>query len=121
MDGTTYLARQCWLEIDQSTDAVGRPSSATRGGKLRLELDVVEDDTLSEWMADPHKKLNGSVRYYRTSEEATLKEIQFDDAYCIEYVERFDGTQSSLPMTTTLTISAQKLKIGQVSLENNWP
>ncbi|MBC3788303.1 type VI secretion system tube protein TssD [Spirosoma utsteinense] len=121
VDGNTYPVRQLWLDITQAIDAVGRPASATRGGKIRLELDVVEDDTLSEWMADPHKTLGGSVRYYRTDEDATLKELKFEDAYCVEYIEQFDGTQSAQPMTTTLTISARKLKIGEASIENNWP
>ncbi|MFD2934192.1 type VI secretion system tube protein TssD [Spirosoma flavum] len=121
VDGNTYPIRQLWLEISQTIDAVGRPSSTTQGGKIKLEMDVTEDDTLSEWMADPHKTLGGSVRYYRTDEDATLKEIKFEDAFCVDYVERFDGTQSAQPMTTTITISAQKLKIGQVSVEKNWP
>lgn len=121
VDGNTYPVRQLWLSITQSIDAVGRPSSAPRGGKIRLELDGVEDDSLSEWMADPHKTLGGSVRYYRIDEDATLKELTFEDAYCVDYIERFDGTQSGQPMTTTLTISAQKLAIGQVTVENNWP
>lgn len=121
VDGNTYPVRHLWLEITQTIDAVGRPSSATRGGKIRLEMDVVDDDTLSEWMADPHKLLSGNIRYYRTDEDATLKELQFEDAYCVEYIERFDGTSSGQPMITTITISAQQLKLGQVSVKNNWP
>ena len=121
MDGNTYSVRQLGLEISQTIDAVGRPSSATQGGKIKLEIDVADDDTLSEWMADPHKTMGGSVRYYRTDEDATLKELKFEDAFCVEYTERFDGTQSTQPMTTTIVLSAQKLKIGQVSVENNWP
>ncbi|WP_018620714.1 type VI secretion system tube protein TssD [Spirosoma luteum] len=121
VDGNTYPIRQVSLEISQTIDAVGRPSSATQGGKIRLEIDVADDDTLSEWMADPHKTLGGSIRYYRTDEDATLKELKFEDAFCVDYIERFDGTQSGQPMTTAITISAQKLKIGQVSVENNWP
>ena len=72
-------------------------------------------------MADPHKQLDGKVRYLRTDEEATLKEIRFTNAYCTEYIERFDGTQSSTPMTAFLTISAQQLTIGQTTVDNNWP
>jgi len=121
IEGTLYPIRQLALELEQTLDAVGRPASVTRGGTIRLELDVVDDDALSEWMADPHKQLDGHIRYLRTDEEATLKEVRFSKAYCVDYLERFDGTQSDTPMTTLITISAQELTLGQVTVSNNWP
>ncbi len=121
LEGKTYLLNRLSLEISQAVDSVGRPSSSTKGGKIRLEMDSVDDDTITDWMVNAHKKLNGKVVFYKIDEASKLKELKFEDAYCVEMLEKFDGTSSSEGMTMQLTISAEKLSIGSVEISNDWP
>jgi hypothetical protein len=121
LEGNTYLIRALSLDISQTIDKVGRPSSSTKGGNIEIQLDVVQDDIFADWIVDPKKKLNGTITYYNIDQASKMKEVKFEDAFCVEFSEIFDGTMSESSMMTHVKISAEKLSIGNVELSNNWP
>lgn len=110
-----------YLDINQVVDSLGRPASLTRGGKITVEFNSTDDYIIAEWMVDPSKRLNGSVVYMNLNERSTLKEIHFSNAYCIDFHERFDGTNNSSRMVTIITISPEKINVGGIELDNKWP
>lgn len=119
LEGNTYLLNSISVEIEQSTDQFGRPSTAAKGGKIELELFSVEDDVIFDWMVHTKKTLNGSINLYEADFETKVKEIKFDGAYCIEFCEHFsEGSEDSL--VTKFKISAEKLSIGNIDLDNQW-
>ncbi|MBC7572365.1 MAG: hypothetical protein H7319_21935 [Spirosoma sp.] len=111
-----------YLDINQAVDSLGRPASLTRGGKITLEFNATADNIVAEWMANPAKRLDGKVRFIKMdSVESTEKELRFTNAYCVELMERFDGTTSSSQMVTVITISPEKIAVGMTELDNRWP
>lgn len=119
LEGNTYYLNSVSFQIVQAIDKFGRPSSVAKGGKIDIELFTIEDDVIFDWMVHPVKTLNGSINLYEADNETKLKEIQFENGYCIEYTEVFE--QSGVEnLVTKLTISAEKLSIGNIDLDNQW-
>jgi hypothetical protein len=119
LDGNTYGLYSVSIEIGQAVDKFGRPSSAAKGGKIEIEFFSLKDDVIFDWMVQTRKTLNGSINLYEDDLETKIKEIKFEDAYCTEYTEIFDETMDVSPVTK-LTISAEKLTIGNIDLDNHW-
>ena len=73
-------------------------------------------------MLDPYKKESGSITYKRIDQDSMMKDVQFEEAYCVEYTEDFDarGGARDASMTLSLTISANKITVGGATLDNKW-
>jgi RHS repeat-associated protein len=109
------------LDLNQSVDARSRPASLTRGGIITVEFDTPSDgDMIADWAANPVKQLDGSITFMNQNQDSVMKTINFYNAYCIEFMERFDGTMSSSNMKTTIKISPERVNIGGVEHDNNW-
>ncbi len=119
LEGNTYLLNSLTFQLNQAIDKFGRPSSITKGGKIEIELFTVEDDVIFDWMVHPRKTLNGNINLYEADNETKFKEMKFENAYCIEYFEIFDHSISE-SMVTKLIVSAEKLSIGTIELDNQW-
>jgi hypothetical protein len=119
LEGNTYLLNSVSIEIGHETDQYGRPSSITKGGKIAIELFSMEDDAVFDWMIHPGKTRNGTINLFKADNETKVKEIKFENGYCTEYFEVFsDAVEKRL--VTKFTISAEKLSIGNVELDNKW-
>jgi hypothetical protein len=119
---TTYVVRRFSWSLRQQTDVVGRPDARVQGGQLQVELDSVPDETLHHWALDDTKKMSGRL-VVAAADNASVprKTITFTDAYCVGLSKLFDGSASAQGMTMTLTLSADKLQSGEVTLDNKWP
>lgn len=108
----------CNFSFGQATDDKGRPASNVQGGSIFVQIVTSDDTSLLGWMIDPHKKTNGSIVFKKIDEDSTLKEVKFEDAYCVGYSESFNSTSASA-MTVSLNISARKIEISGVAHENH--
>lgn len=105
--------------LRQETDATGRPSSITRGGKLTMTIESTGDTAFFEWMCNNFERKDGSIQYIKRDTDATLKELSFKEGYLIDYSERFDSTGEN-PITETFTISAREISLGTGTHTNEW-
>ena len=105
--------------LKQETDATGRPSSITRGGKLTMTGESTGDTTFFEWMCNNFERKDGTITFVKRDNDATLKELNFKEGYLIEYAERFDSTGDN-PVTETFTISAREISLGTGTHTNEW-
>lgn len=117
--GNEYNVLNCSYELNQETDATGRPSSVTRGGKIHLIVESTADTSLSDWMFNNFERRDGSVVFLKRDTEATSKELKFTEGYMVQYKENFDSTGDN-PMAETFTISAMKIGIGNGEHVNDW-
>ena len=117
-DETNLL--HCSYSLRRDTDASGRPSSVLYGGTIQCEIEATEDNSILEWMTDPHKVKNGKVTFYKRSDSAALKTLEFEEAYIVQFSESID-TVGTNPMSTHFVISAKKIKMGSAEHENPWP
>ncbi|MBO0937708.1 hypothetical protein J2I47_14210 [Fibrella sp. HMF5335] len=108
------------INMHQEVDVLVRPASPTYGGKLTVAFNSTDDSLVTGWMFDPAMQLNGTITYVDPS-GITLKEIAFINAYCIDMQEEFDGTSSAVSMITTIVISPEKVIVGGIQHNNNWP
>ena len=110
------------FSFTQSIDDKGRPSSKVHGGVIRVTIVADENTSLVSWMLDPYKKESGSITYKRIDQDSMMKDVQFEEAYCVEYTEDFDarGGAKDASMTLSLTISANKITVGGATLDNKW-
>lgn len=118
----SYTVRHFSWGVQQNTDVVGRPDARVQGGQLVVELDSEPDETLNHWALDDTKKMSGELAVFSADNRLSRrKTIRFEDAYCVGLSKMFDGSASDLGMTMTLTLSANKLSSGEVTLDNKWP
>ncbi|MCL9807651.1 phage tail protein [Flavobacterium amniphilum] len=103
----------------QETDATGRPSTVTRGGKIDVTIEGTGSTELFEWMTNSFERKDGSVKFFKRDSDATLKELKFSEGYLVKHKENFDSTGKN-PLTETFTISARKIEMGTGIYENEW-
>jgi hypothetical protein len=121
LEGNTYRINGLSLDISQEVDDIGRPCSATRGGVIKIEMDALKDEVITDWVMNPNKQLNGTITYYRTDELAKLKEITFENGFCIELREKYLGVAHANRLISLMSISSEKVSIGSVEMNNQWP
>ncbi|GAA4027410.1 type VI secretion system tube protein TssD [Hymenobacter glaciei] len=118
----SYTVRRFNWGVQQNTDAVGRPDARVQGGQLMVELDSEPDETVQHWALDDTKQMSGELVVFSAANRlARRKTIRFEEAYCVGLSKNFDGSGSAQGMTMTLTVSANKLSSGEVTLDNKWP
>ena len=106
-------------ELKQETDVTGRPATITRGGKINLTIESTGDTTFFEWMCDNFERKDGSVVYTKRDSDATLKELNFTEAYMVQYRENFNSIDDK-PVSETFTLSAKSLRLGGGQITNDW-
>ena len=103
----------------QETDATGRPSSISRGGQIEITVEGTGETDLFEWMTNNFERKDGSIVFLKRDSDATLKELQFTEAYIVNYQENFDS-EGENPLTETFILSARTIKLGTGEHVNEW-
>ncbi|OWP83639.1 phage tail protein [Flavobacterium davisii] len=117
--GKEYNVLNVNYGLFQETDATGRPSTVTRGGKIELTIEGTADTSFFEWMTNSFERKDGSVKFLKRDSDAVLKELKFSEAYVVKFRENFDSTGVN-PLTETFTISAKKIELGSGAYQNEW-
>ena len=117
--GKEYNILNCQYDLHQETDPTGRPSSVTRGGKIKVTVESTADTTLSDWMFNNFERKDGSIVFLKRDTDSKAKELKFTEGYLVNYLENFDSTGIN-PMTESIIISAKTIGIGNGEHENDW-
>ena len=117
--GKDYTVLNVSYGLFQETDATGRPSTVSRGGKIDVTIKGPGATDFFEWMTNSFERKEGSIKFLKRDSEATLKELKFTEAYLVKHKEKFDSTGDN-PLTETFTISARKIEMGTGVFENEW-
>jgi hypothetical protein len=108
---------ECDYEFSQEIDESGKPSARPRGGLIHVTVESSDKTTIAEWMFSKMAFKNGKIEF--TLRNSKKKELIFEDGACISYHESFNAV-NSLPMMLRFTISANILKLGSVTHDNEW-
>lgn len=120
--GKTYDVIQCHLPLSQKFDQKGKPVSGVLAGRIVLIVDGTDDGTLGSWMADPVKKQDGTITFYRVDQESKFKEVDFEGAYMMTLLENFtDDSQlfESLLLETDAISTDQIADEAEEIIKNN--
>jgi hypothetical protein len=120
MSGKEFTVLSCHYTLKQETDATGRPSSVTRGGKITVTIESTADTTFFEWMCNSFEQKDGKITFLKRDSDATMKELDYKSGYLVEYHENFDSTGDN-PISETFTISAKEVDMGSGKHINDWP
>jgi hypothetical protein len=105
--------------FNQATDAEGQMAGIPRGGKITILVKAFNDgnNELLKWMISSNLGKKGSVYFKETKTGNKMKEIEFEDAYCVDFVELW---VDKIGHTEEITLSCRKINVGTVSYENEW-
>ena len=113
------------MSFNQSTDAEGQVSSVVRGGKITMRVKALNDGNsdLVCWMVDNEEVHDGVIEFEDTTSGKIMKEIEFEDAYCVNYVEYWEDTTSTTPLAhwEEITLSCRRITNGgAMDFMNDW-
>ncbi len=120
LDGEEFNILQCEFSIEQSVDESNRPCARPKGGVIEMLIESNTKLDFFEWSISSSATKNGEISFSRRDNISTLKKLQFNEAYCIKYTEKFNSTDNE-PLKIFLRISAKELVMRGTTLTNNWP
>ena len=110
--GNTYPVRACTYEFTQATGERGRVVAKVRHGRIRLLLDVPDDDFLLACAVAPNKPLDGRVVFFDTQGGRAVETLSWEAGHCVEYFEEFlQGSTTHGAYVCRLAIVAPKLTV----------
>jgi hypothetical protein len=118
IEGKDFDVRRYYTSIYREKDQKGRPKSDP-SWKIFIVLDGVNDTTITNWMMDPKKQVDGKLTLYNILDGSTFKEINFKKATCKGLTELFSLEKTFI--TSYLVITGKDIKINSAELVQNWP
>ena len=94
LDGTEYGVLSCNYSFGQGLDSKGQPSTDVQGGTISLQIAATDDSGIIDWMIDPKGKKDGSIVFDKSDGNGKLKEVKFEEGYCVGYHEAFSATSA---------------------------
>jgi hypothetical protein len=119
IDGQQYTVLECSYAFNQPMDSSGNIKGRPKGGQIDLIIESRGDTSLLNWMLSETQVKEGTITFFKRDAMAKLLEIEFSEAFCVSYREQFFSA-SIKPMQISITISAEKLKIGDQNFMNYW-
>ena len=118
VEGKDYEVRRYYTAILRSFDEKGRPKSDPTW-KILLVIDGIGDTTITNWMMDPKKQVDGVLTLYNIVDGSKFKEIQFKKATCKGLTEYFSIERTFV--TSYMVLTGKDIKINSAELVQNWP
>lgn len=113
--GRTYGVVECEYKFEQAVDNTGKPTSRPSGGQITITMPSTNDEDMFfyNWMFHKSEVKAGIIRFclYSNENKISYKTVSFANAYCIKLQDYFNDHDAKL-MYTTITISAQVIRIG---------
>lgn len=118
--GKEVRVLHCSYTLHREVDQTGRPSSTVYGGKISIEIESTDDNSLFEWMVDQFATKDGTVTFLKRDQDSKMKELKWEKGYIVQYTESIDAIGEN-PMSIHFVVSAEKITMGGASHKNPWP
>ena len=118
--------------FSQPVDKVFQPAGIPRGGQINITVKALNDGNaeILTWMLNEYSKRSGKIEIMVPGEIKKMKDIEFYDAYCTNYKEKWedmtrakknqqDDLATGYPHLETFTISCRKIVNG-ATYESEW-
>ena len=113
IEDQVFSVQDFYLSVLRETDPKGQPSS-NPSWILDVTMDAVNDTTITQWMIDPTKQVDGSLSIYKMDGEGTLKSIDFKKGSCYTMVDCFIPELSET--SCYIRITGEEITIGAATL-----
>jgi hypothetical protein len=118
IEGKTFPLRRVYTTLKREEDVRGRPKSDPTW-RIFLLIDATDDKTITNWMLDPRKKVDGKITLYKPEDDSKLKEIEFKQSFCFKLRDFFNASHSF--SSSFVAIAGKDIKINNSQLEQSWP
>lgn len=118
IEGQTFRVVRFYTTLRRQEDDRGRPTSDPTW-RIFLLLDASNDKTITNWMCDPKKKMDGKITLYKIDQDSKLKEIEFKKSFCFKMRDFFNASTSF--SSTFIGIAGKDIVINSAELAQNWP
>ena len=88
VDEKTFVVHDFYFSVIRSTNLKLQPDSPP-SWTLDVTIDAVNETTLTKWMIDPSKKLDGKLTIFKTVQEGAMKKYEFKQSSCFGMIDRF--------------------------------
>ena len=120
IEGNEYQVLFSKVDMTRHVDGKGAVSSEVKGGRVNVKVKSTDNTTIIEQAVNSqHKPVSGVIKFYKADSEQVIKELKFENAFIVFFSEQLDA-MAETPMTTEITFSAEKITIGDATLDNNW-
>jgi len=110
----------CSYHFSQPIDPViGHAVGQVIAGEISVTVESTKWTGLLFWLTEQEQKDGKIVFNSREQEMSRNKTLVFRKAYCTSYSESF-GANNSLPMTTSISIFAEEIELGDVLHTLEW-
>ncbi len=120
IDGESMNVLEFQCNIGQDMDKIGKPSGDSHGGEVRIIVESTKTTTLWNWAVSSNQIKNGKLTFFRRDATSKMRELEFNEAYCVAYEEKF-LSDSNIPMQIEISITAKELIMNGSKLTRNWP
>ena len=120
IDGETMNVLECHFKLSQDSDKTGKPSGDPHGGEIILILESTKSTMLFDWMKSNSQTKNGKLTFYKRDALSKMRELEFNEAYCLGYSETFTAVSNS-SMSVEIVVSAKEIIMNGSKLSRNWP
>ncbi|MCQ2343901.1 MAG: hypothetical protein MJ002_03130 [Paludibacteraceae bacterium] len=106
-------------EFNQEKDIQGQMTGIPRGGFITVRVKALNDGTpeLLAWMTDPRLLKNGKITFKETKTGNKMKDIEFTDAYCVDFHEHWADNEVQYE---EFRITCRSIKFGNIEYKNDW-
>ena len=118
--GYEFRVLSCSYNVYRAVDEMGRPTSATVGGEINITVESTENNLFFEHICVGEMLKEGTVVFYKRSEESTMRELSFKNAFISSFSETFDHSGESGAMVLSISLSAQVMSMGNGEIINEW-
>jgi hypothetical protein len=116
VDSQVYPVKDFYLAVLRETTPNGQPSSQP-SWSLDVTIDAVNDTTITQWMIDPTKQVDGSLTIYQSDGQGKMKSIEFKKGNCSGMVDQFIPEFSET--SCFIRILGAEINVGNVKLSPN--
>lgn len=119
LDGNTYNVLECRYSFNQPIDGTGKPQGMPQGGEISIRIESTGNPELLGWMLDHNKTKDGKIIFFRRDAMSKLQELNFEKAYCINFVEHFNSSNSE-PLQIEMQLIAKSFDVNGAIHEKKW-
>ena len=113
VDNQVFPVRDFYLAVVRETTPKGQPNSSP-SWTLDVTLDAVKDTTITGWMIDPDKQVDGSITVYQSDGVGKMKTIEFKGGNCFGMIDLF--IPEFAETSCFIRISGPEIHVGNVKL-----
>ena len=118
--GQEYKVYKVDYSVIRSVDEMGRLTSSVVGGQITIEVKSTKDNLFFEHICASDKINAGKITFNKRNEDATMRALEFKEAYVASYNEVFDHTGLLGTMVLSVTLVAKIIKMGDGELGNDY-